>query len=227
MLGIQPVPRGRALKGLSPLGLDSVFRLFPDPRAVSWGRLGSRGGLEARDSRRGTIGPRRRRRVRGAGRTRGGGGSGGGGRGIVGTAPGPPWGRGGVRARRASPAGGGEAAAARLEPGSLGVRGGEGTLAARPGFRGPGRGRHCGPGALESGSAWVRGAASRAVPLPPCQGHPGPRAPPREGGRLGQSFPPRSSGGPPGPEAGALGPGLLPSSSRLPVFATSCMWPCH
>lgn len=40
---------------------------------MSWDRLGSRGGLEARDSRRGTIGPRRRRRARGAGRARGGG----------------------------------------------------------------------------------------------------------------------------------------------------------
>lgn len=211
MLGIQPVPRGRALKGLSPLGLDSVFRLFPDPRAVSWGRLGSRGGLEARDGRRGTIGPRRRRLVRGAGRARGGGG---GGRGMVGTAPGPPWGRGGVRARRASPAGGGEAAAARREPGSLGVRGGEGTLAARPGFRGRGRGRRSW---LKSGSAWVRGAVSRAVPLPPCQGHPGLRAPPREGGCLGPSFPRRSSGG-----LALSGPGcftVVLASLSLPLLA--------
>lgn len=141
------------------------------------------------------------------------------------TARGPPWGRGGARAQRASPAGGGEAAAALPEPGSLGVRGGEGTPAARLGFGSRGQGGCSRPEALKSWSAGVRGAASRAVPLPPGQGHPGPRAPPREGSRLRQSFPPRSSGGRPGQEAGALGPGLVPSSSRLAVFATSCMWP--
>lgn len=86
--------------------------------------------------------------MRGAGRARGGGG---GGRGIVGTARGPPRGRGGARApgERVRPG----AAGRPPLPGtreSLGDRGGEGTLAARPAFRsrGPGSGA-AGPGALE------------------------------------------------------------------------------
>lgn len=121
--------------------------------------------------------------------------------------------------------------AALREPGSQGVRGGEATPAARLDFGSREQGG-CSPPerrpeALKSWSARVRGAASRAVPLPPGQGHPGPRAPPRESSRLRPSFPPRPSEGRPGREASALGPGLVLSSSRLPVFATSCMWPCY
>lgn len=190
---------------------------------MSWGRLGSRGGLEARDSRRGTIGPRRRRRARGADRARGGGGR----------RPGDC----GNRARAAV----GEGRRARPESESgRGRRGGRRS----PGAGQPGRplwrGNAGGPAELwEPGTGWVlppggalalvgsgAGGGVEGGLAASWSGSPWAARTSAEGSRLGSSFPPRSSGGRPGREAGALGPGLVPSSSHLPVFAT-CMWPCY
>lgn len=114
---------------------------------MSWGRLGSRGGLEARDSRRGTIGPRRRRRARGAGRARGGGGR----------RPGDCENRAGTAV--------GEGRRARPESESgRGRRGGRRS----PGAGQPGRPRRGGnaggsPGLWEPGTGWVLPAGGAQV----------------------------------------------------------------